>query len=144
MTSERPLPGGDVGRLASFRARALAAEANVGATTINHLLDLHGARYRDVLATSAEDPSLLCPIAPGVPDVGAAVSFAVREEQALHLLDVLLRRTGLGTLGAPDVAVVERVASIMADELQWSSADVARERALVTAYYRRSMEAIGL
>ena len=142
VTRERPLPGGDVGRLTEFRARALADEASVSATTVNHLLDLHGARFRDVLATPTQDPSLLMPIAPGVPDVGAAVSFAVREEQALHLLDVLLRRTGLGTLGAPDVEVVARVAAIMAGELRWSDADVARERALVAAYYRRTTEAI--
>jgi glycerol-3-phosphate dehydrogenase len=66
----------------------------------------------------------------------------VREEQALHLLDVLLRRTGLGTLGAPSVEVLDRVTAIMTDELQWSDAEVARQRAQVAAHYRRSKAAI--
>jgi glycerol-3-phosphate dehydrogenase len=142
LTNDRPLPGGGVGRLAVLRTRAHSEAGGMSLTTIDHLIDLYGANYRSVLAMAADDRSLLQPIAHGVPEIGAEVVFAVREEQALHLLDVLLRRTGLGTLGAPSVEVLDRVTAIMTDELQWSDAEVARQRAQVAAHYRRSKAAI--
>ena len=61
-------------------------------------------------------------------DKGAEVKFAVESEAALHLDDVLTRRTRLsiecrdrGVAGAPFVA------SIMSDLLGWDDATVARE-----------------
>jgi glycerol-3-phosphate dehydrogenase len=60
-----------------------------------------------------------------------AVRFAVREEQALHLGDVVLRRADLGSSGPPAPAVLEQVARVMATELGW---DEARARAERRAY----------
>ena len=110
---------------------------------MDHLIDLYGARYRDVIAAGDGDRLLLTPLADSVPDIGAQVTYAVREEQALHVLDVLLRRTGLGTLGTPSADVLDRVAAIMAAELRWSGANLASERAAVAAYYGKAMAAFG-
>jgi glycerol-3-phosphate dehydrogenase len=54
-------------------------------------------------------------------------AWAVREEMALHLPDVLLRRVDLGTLRRPTAAEAEAVAAAMARELSWPGARVARE-----------------
>jgi glycerol-3-phosphate dehydrogenase len=40
---------------------------------------------------------------------------------ALHLDDVLMRRTGIGTLGRPSDAVIDRVVDLMAGELGWDA-----------------------
>ncbi len=48
-----------------------------------------------------------------------AVRFAVREEQALHLSDVILRRADLGTAGPAPPDVVEQVARVMSAEHGW-------------------------
>jgi glycerol-3-phosphate dehydrogenase len=46
---------------------------------------------------------------------------------AVHLDDVVFRRTGLGTVGHPGDACLRRSAEIMGDLLGWSSARRADE-----------------
>lgn len=65
------------------------------------------------------------PLAGSLEDV---VRTAVREEQALRLSDVILRRADLGTAGPPAPDVVERVAAVMAAELGWDAARADAER----------------
>lgn len=60
---------------------------------------------------------------------------AVREEQALHLADAVLRRLDLGTAGPPPPADVDVVAAAMAGELRWDGARAERERADLAAFY---------
>ena len=59
------------------------------------------------------------------------MAFAVRQEMAVHLDDVILRRTGLGTIGHPGRVCLERCAAIMAGELAWSPARIQEEIARV-------------
>jgi glycerol-3-phosphate dehydrogenase len=54
---------------------------------------------------------------------------AVREEMALTLSDVVLRRLDLGTAGPPSEADLETVTRTMATHLGWDSARVGAERA---------------
>ncbi len=139
-TRERPLPGGDFGTLSAFRARLQSERMGVDRATAEHLGSIYGARYRQVVDVAAGDSALVAALAPGIPDIGAEVVYAVREEQALHLLDVLLRRTGIGTMGAPSSVVLDRLTGMMAMELGWSAADVERERSGVEAHYRIATE----
>jgi glycerol-3-phosphate dehydrogenase len=53
---------------------------------------------------------------------------AVGEEMALHLSDVVLRRTDLGTAGPPAEADVEAAATAMASALGWDEAKTRAER----------------
>ena len=52
---------------------------------------------------------------------------AVREESAVHLADVVLRRTDIGTLGHPGRAALEECAAIMARERGWDAVRTALE-----------------
>ncbi len=82
---------------------------------------------------SAETP--LVHARPLAGPLAAQTSVAVREEMALRLNDVILRRLDLGTAGPPEAADVETVASVMAAELGWDAARQAEEtRALVETY----------
>jgi glycerol-3-phosphate dehydrogenase len=72
-------------------------------------------------------------------DEGAALEErtrrAVRDEMALHLADVVRRRTDIGTAERPDDATIDRVCRVMAAELGWSAAVAEREtRELAAAY----------
>jgi glycerol-3-phosphate dehydrogenase len=66
------------------------------------------------------------PIVPGLPDLLAEVALAARREQARSIGDVLLRRTRLGLLAARELPV-ERVADVLARELDWSPERTALE-----------------
>ena len=63
----------------------------------------YGHAARAVLDLCEERPELAEPIVPGHPDLMAEVVIAARREQARSVADVLLRRTRLGLLAAPEL-----------------------------------------
>jgi len=90
----------------------------------------YGHAAREVLAVAAERPELARPIVAGRPDLLAEVVIAARREQARSLADVLLRRTRLGILAAPqlrDAAAVAPVAEALGGELGWDDSRVRTE-----------------
>jgi glycerol-3-phosphate dehydrogenase len=83
----------------------------------------YGYAAREVLKAAADRPELARPIVEGRPDLLAEVAIAARHEQARSVGDVLLRRTRLGILAAPqlvDAAAVSPVAEVLGEELGWS------------------------
>jgi glycerol-3-phosphate dehydrogenase len=90
----------------------------------------YGHAARSVLALAGERPELARPIVSGQPDLLAEAATAARLEQARSVADVLLRRTRLGLLAAPDLRTrdsVMRVAETMGAELDWSRGRAERE-----------------
>jgi glycerol-3-phosphate dehydrogenase len=96
-----------------------------------HLLGFrygHAGRY--VLQLCGERPELARPIVAGEPDMLAEVVIAARREQARSVGDVLLRRTRLGLLAAPQLRTagsVRSVAETLGRELGWDDGRVAAE-----------------
>jgi glycerol-3-phosphate dehydrogenase len=108
----------------------LAAPEGVGEETLAQLAFRYGHASRVVLDLLREDPKLGAPIVPGRPDLLAEVAIAARREQARSVADVLLRRTRLGILAAPqlrDAEAVRPVAEVLGAELGWSRRQVKRE-----------------
>jgi len=69
-------------------------------------------------------------------DTPAQIAFAMSEEMALTLEDVVMRRTALGQFGRPSPDLVERVAGQMAARLGWRAEKKAREIASLDPIYR--------
>jgi glycerol-3-phosphate dehydrogenase len=112
------------------RAEDLEAPEGVGEESISQLAFRYGHATRTVLDLAWKDPKLARPIVPGRPDLLAEVALAARREQARTVADVLLRRTRLGILAAPqlrDAASVRPVAEVLGAELGWSRRQVKRE-----------------
>jgi glycerol-3-phosphate dehydrogenase len=90
----------------------------------------YGHAARQVLAAAAERPELARPIVEGQPDLLAEVAVAARAEQARSLADVLLRRTRLALLAAPQLRTPESVqaaAGTLGAELGWGDERIAAE-----------------
>jgi glycerol-3-phosphate dehydrogenase len=96
-----------------------------------HLASNYGTLSKDVLALS--DPAPLCDSSPVT---GAEVRYAVREEMALDLASVVLRRTELGSAGHPGKAALDRAAAIAGEELSWSEERKRAEIRAVEDFYR--------
>ena len=112
------------------RVEDLEAPEGVGEESIAQLAFRYGHAARAVLDHARKDPKLARPIVPGRPDLLAEVAVAAGREQARTVADVLLRRTRLGILAAPqlrDAASVRPVAEILGAELGWSRRQVKRE-----------------
>src|SRR5262249_13206316 len=83
------------------------AELPDGAT--EQLAFRYGHAARAVLDLCEERTELAEPIVPGHPDLMAEVVIAARREQARSVADVLLRRTRLGLVAAPELRDAERI-----------------------------------
>jgi len=106
-----------------------ALELPDGAT--DQLAFRYGHAARAVLDVCEERPELAEPIVPGHPDLLAEVVIAARVEQARSVADVLLRRTRLGLVAAPELRDREAtlaVARLLGEELGWSDSRVAAEQ----------------
>ena len=111
------------------RAEDLEAPDGVGEEALEQLAFRYGHAARQVLDLTRKDPRLAEPIVPGRPDLLAEAVIAARHEQARTVADVLLRRTRLGLLAAPqlrDDGPARAVANAMGGELGWSRREVKR------------------
>jgi glycerol-3-phosphate dehydrogenase len=112
------------------RPEDLEAPEGVGEEAIAQLAFRYGHAARTVLRLAREDTKLAAPIVSGRPDLLAEVTIAARLEQARSVADVLLRRTRLGLLAAPQLRgtdVARSVADVLGAELGWSRRQVKRE-----------------
>jgi glycerol-3-phosphate dehydrogenase len=109
------------------RPEDLEAPDGVGEEAIDQLAFRYGHAARKVLDLARREPELAAPIVPGRPDLMAEVTLAARYEQARSVADVLLRRTRLGILAAPELRGAEAVAPLAAalgTELGWTEDEV--------------------
>ncbi|MFM1918613.1 MAG: aerobic glycerol-3-phosphate dehydrogenase [Candidatus Hydrogenedentota bacterium] len=139
-TDVTPTHGGATGPFEPFVREALARHAGQPAGLVQHLARNYGTRMDALLELAGQQPDWAAPLAQGYMDIGAQVAHAVREEMAVTLDDVLFRRTGLGTLGYPGDAGMERVSGILAGLLDW---DAEERRAQVEGAMARYAAAQG-
>jgi glycerol-3-phosphate dehydrogenase len=128
MTEKTPLAGGNIERFDEFMNRAIAGRpAGFDEQMMRHLVRSYGSDYAVITGLVQQDPKLGERIPGSVEIVKAEVVHAVRQESALHLEDVILRRTDLGTLGYPGAKALQACADLVAAELGWSDAVKQRE-----------------
>jgi glycerol-3-phosphate dehydrogenase len=127
-TTETPLPGGQA-EPAVLAAQALARDGHgMPAGVVEHLAARYGERLEAVLSRVAGDRSLGGTVLPAEPDARAEVAYAVEQEFALTLEDVLVRRTQLGLIDAAGSAsAAPQVAGLMAPRLGWDEDTTRRE-----------------
>ncbi|GLZ80584.1 FAD-dependent oxidoreductase [Actinorhabdospora filicis] len=95
---------------------------------VEHLLERYGSLALEVLALIEERPDLGAQLI-GAPEyLAAEVVYAARAEAALHIDDVLARRTRI-SIETPHrgTETVEQVAALMGGELGWDDATRQRE-----------------
>jgi glycerol-3-phosphate dehydrogenase len=124
-TAAEQLPGGRFDDRDALEAELREADAEPRAAS--RLVRLYGARAREIVALANGDADLAEPIDERSGALGAEVAFALDEELALRLEDILLRRTMLG-LG-PDVGIGadERAARAAVAIGAWDEARAADE-----------------
>ncbi len=127
-TEQVPLLGASEYAAEFARRAGTAATTSVPVTLVSHLLNRFGSMAHDVLDLIVAD-SKLAAFLPGTTDyVEAEVIYAATHEGALHIEDVLDRRTRI-SLETSDrgAAAAPVVASIMGRVLGWKADRVAAE-----------------
>jgi glycerol-3-phosphate dehydrogenase len=131
-----PLPGAglaDHEALAIERAKRRALD--LPPATIRHLTARYAERAAAIVDIIGGRPDLAAPVAPDVPTIAAEVVAAIRDEMALRLGDIVIRRTGLGDRGHPGADAIAGCARVAALELGWDAARVAQEVADLERFY---------
>ena len=111
----------------------------MGRDASERLVRTHGGRWRIVRDRALSNPALVETLDAETGVTAAEIEHAVIEEMGMTLADVLIRRTPVFHHGADQgLPIVERVADLMANLLDWSEAQRADE---ITRYRQRVDEA---
>jgi glycerol-3-phosphate dehydrogenase len=127
-TERVPLIGAE-GYFGAFNSRQLTADrTGLHVSRIEHLLGRYGTLYTELFDLIAEHPELREPLASAPQYLKVEAYYAASHEGALHLDDVLTRRTRI-SIEVPDrgEAAAREVALLIAPVLGWSSTDIDRE-----------------
>lgn len=108
---------------------------DVRADILVRLAEVHAERSADIVRLMIEREDLREPLAPGSAVTAAEIVHVIREEMALHLTDIVLRRTAIGAAGHPGAELLAACARIAARELGWDEATVQAEIAAVEQVY---------
>lgn len=113
------LPGGDIENFASFETDACRAlPPGIAAKSMQALVRNHGTHYRAVLD---EGSNATVTNISGTHTLTAEVRYAVSHEMAVHLDDVVMRRTDLAAGSHPGRAALLATAAEMGRLLSWSA-----------------------
>lgn len=126
-TAHLPLAGGAIEHVAALREHAHSLHDRfIGAASLDSLLCHQGANYDRVLRHIDANPSLR-EVVPGTSVIAAEIHHAVTNEMALHLDDVVFRRTDMSGHAHPGDAALVYAAERMGALLGWTPHRVAEE-----------------
>jgi glycerol-3-phosphate dehydrogenase len=128
VTARTPLLGAEGYHALWNRRERMAEELGLHVSRVEHLLGRYGSLVHEVLALLAKRPELAERIAGADDYLKVEAVYAAANEGALHLDDVLTRRTRI-SIETFDrgVAAARDVAPLMGEVLGWDDDDVARE-----------------
>ncbi|QCQ92058.1 glycerol-3-phosphate dehydrogenase/oxidase [Rhodococcus sp. SGAir0479] len=138
ITEKVPLAGADGYFALVNQAVHLGQVHGLHPYRVKHLLDRYGSLIDEVLELADESPELLEPITEAPDYLQVEAVYAAAAEGALHLEDILARRTRISIeYSHRGVDCAEQVARLVAPVLGWDDAAIERE----VETYRARVEA---
>jgi glycerol-3-phosphate dehydrogenase len=135
VTADIPLLGAEGYAALVHQVPQLAARSGQPEWRVRRLLDRYGSLVHELFALADADPQLWQPLEHAPEYLRAEIRYAVTHEGALHLDDVLARRTRI-SIETPDrgVACASEVAALVGEALGWDESRTSDE---VEAYAAR-------
>ncbi len=135
VTEHIPLAGAEGYHAMVNQVERIAARSGLPVWRMQRLLDRYGSLTDELLALADADPSLLEPLEGAAEYLRAEIAYAASHEGALHLDDVLARRTRI-SIETPDrgTDAAEPAARLIAPHLDWDEERITNE---VQAYSAR-------
>ncbi|MBA4380734.1 MAG: glycerol-3-phosphate dehydrogenase, partial [Anaerolinea sp.] len=128
ITAKHHLAGCEITDMNSFVKALHRENKDFSEATLEYLSRNYGTECAMILKLARENKSLAETLnADG--EIMAQVVYAIHNEMARTLSDIVLRRTGIGTLGHPGENVLRKVASLAAGELHWDANRIEQEMA---------------
>lgn len=134
-TLKTPLWGGDIEYYPSFVESTVSKYGTkIPKHIIKNLIKTYGSKCEEVISLIDSSPELSKTI-PGSCIIAAQIIYAVREELAETLADVILRRTDLGSMGYPSEEAIQVCADLMAVEKGWDEGKKQQEINAIRSNY---------
>jgi glycerol-3-phosphate dehydrogenase len=95
------------------------------ASIVEGLLERYGTRAAEVVDVLVDGP--VQPLESDPTLTRAEVAYFARHEQAVHLIDVVLRRTNLAFVGGVTIDLLDELADVLAETLDWTPEERADE-----------------
>jgi len=130
-TDKQRLSGCAIPDLNTFLLDIKRNNPDFAGDTLDYLSRNYGTECDAILKLARKDPSLAEAVN-GDGEILAEVTYAIRNEMARTLSDIVMRRTGIGTLGNPGDEVLQRVAALAARELNWDAGKIKQEILVTT------------
>ena len=126
ITGKHHLSGCDITDMNNFLLTIARDNPDFAGNTLDYLGRNYGTEYDAILKLARED-AVLAEAVNADGEILAQVTYAIRHEMARTLSDIVMRRTGIGTLGHPGEEVLQKVADLAARELNWDADKVKQE-----------------
>ena len=121
------LLGSDYASLSKFSSeKTVQYDNQLPKETTLHLIEQYGSQLDQFMQRISDEPALLKTISDQAKDIMGQVVWAVEQEQAVSLNDVLFNRTSLGLMGIQQQEV-EKVAQLMRECLEWSDQEYQKQ-----------------
>ena len=132
-TTRTPLPGAAGVAMDTYRRNFVghAESAGIASRSADRLASIYGTRAEGILALVRGKPELATEIDPESGAIAAEIVFVSREELALSLSDILLRRTMIAYGPSVGYGADEAAALVAGKHLGWTGA---RQRGELAAY----------
>lgn len=122
-TTGMPIGGGkDFPSSSTARARWIATQAaraeGIGTDQVDRLLNRYGTRATSVIDVLSGQPST--PLATDPQLTRAEIAYFATHEDAVHLADVVLRRTNLAFVGGVTHEMLAEIADVLQEALGWT------------------------
>ena len=122
-TDHLPLPGCILPSDRRIQAAIDKYESTLAIETIDHLFSVYGARALEVLTITEDNPNLREAIDPELPDIKAQIVYAVENEFAHNLVDILRRRTTMAMNGHYGLNLLPVVTTTLEQHCGWTKSD---------------------
>ncbi|MBA3232794.1 MAG: glycerol-3-phosphate dehydrogenase/oxidase [Propionibacteriales bacterium] len=134
VTEHIPLIGAEGYHAMINQVDRLALRAGIPVWRMQGLLDRYGSMTEELLALTQDDASLLQPLSGAEEYLRVEIAYAASHEGALHLDDVLARRTRI-SIETPDrgTASAQAAAELIASSLGWDAERITNEVAAYSA-----------
>ncbi len=128
------LSGCEIRDMKQFMIRQHLHYKDFSRETVEYVSRNYGTESRAVFAIARENRRF-AEVVSHDGEIMAEVVYAITDESACTLTDIMLRRTGIGTLGNPGRRVTEKVALLAAEMLGWDERRMHEEIAALNRVY---------
>lgn len=123
-TKERYLAGSDIEDMEEFIQHIVMKYSAYDIKNMEYLARIYGTEIDELMSLAIKHRSVPAPL---TREIMAQVEYAVKNEIAFTLSDILFRRTGIGSLGHPGKKTLNEIAAYAGKLLRWDSKRLKQE-----------------